>query len=443
MNYMGMMYKEGLGCVQDYEKAIEWFIKAGDGGYGNAWYNLGLMYKFGVGVEMDYEKSYAYFLKCAEAGLSGGMYGVGYLMYRGHGTPQNYEGAVEWLQKGADIGNPSCMYMLAVCIRNGYGIKKDIKQAKYWLGKSDSLGYKFANDELYASEAENENVNANFGLINEESSDSLKSFKKIGKNKHKIKINGKWNGTKITYDYSGKHILKAENFSLIMHKKGAYVYGDWHEGDSLKMAIEGTIADNALYFTKGNYSRQTRYKRRRNWNMKQGYFEAKIVNGKEVLAGNLEEFSPDLLEPGRPIYVQLEKEHEKKVEELSQDSLVADTTQEEQPDLKIAQVTGETDPFLEAAVESIFNEKPQMKVYPNPFSDLFSIEYTLSKPGKVNIYLYDMHGRLVMQFVNSTKAVGTYHHQQDAQNLANGTYLVNMTVNGIRIAKNQLIIKIN
>lgn len=453
MNYLGMMYKEGKGCGQSNAKAIEWFTAAGEKGFGKALYNLALMHKFGVDVKMDYEKAFECFLKSAEADYSGGMYGAGYMLYRGQGVEQNYENAVMLFKKGAEMGRPSCMYNLGVCYRNGYGIEKDIEKAKYWLVKADSTGYQFANDELNTPLAETNGISSNPSK-KEKSANRLKKFQSIKKNKQKIKLKGKWGGTKITYDFSGEHIIETEKISLDLFQDSVHVYGKWEENDSIKVDIEGTIADNSLHFAKGNYKKEGRYKREWDWQLQQGRFELQNINGRIVLCGNLVTFSPQMLEPGKPVYIELEKEPEKKTKVLQLDSLVANEQlameepgNQQNPEPVALEVT-ETYNTVEKAAstsdpESIIEEVPVLKVYPNPFSGIFNLEYTLHKPGKVNISLYDMHGRLVHVLINGNKPEGTFRLAHDGQNLANGTYLVRMVVVGAKTGKSQLIIKIN
>jgi TPR repeat protein len=50
MNRLGALYRDGLGVVQDYAEAREWFQKAADAGNANAMNNLGALYQNGQGV---------------------------------------------------------------------------------------------------------------------------------------------------------------------------------------------------------------------------------------------------------------------------------------------------------------------------------------------------------------------------------------------------------
>ena len=44
------MYQEGLGVLQDYKTALEWWTMSAEQGYVNAHYNLGVMYALAQGI---------------------------------------------------------------------------------------------------------------------------------------------------------------------------------------------------------------------------------------------------------------------------------------------------------------------------------------------------------------------------------------------------------
>ena len=86
-----MMYHNGRGVPQDYEKAIDWFTKSAE--QNNAWAqnNLGLMYKNGRGVPQDYEKAIDWYTKSAEQYFAWAQYNLGLMYHNGRGVPQDYE----------------------------------------------------------------------------------------------------------------------------------------------------------------------------------------------------------------------------------------------------------------------------------------------------------------------------------------------------------------
>ncbi|HLJ48233.1 MAG TPA: tetratricopeptide repeat protein [Bryobacteraceae bacterium] len=65
---IGLMYFDGKGVPQDFEKAVEWFRRAANQGYAKAQKNLGEMYYSGKGVKRDYVQAYVWLSVCAASG---------------------------------------------------------------------------------------------------------------------------------------------------------------------------------------------------------------------------------------------------------------------------------------------------------------------------------------------------------------------------------------
>ena len=65
---LGLLYYDGRGVPQDFERAVQWFEKSADQGYATAQRNLGELYFIGKGVKRDYQQSYKWFSICAAAG---------------------------------------------------------------------------------------------------------------------------------------------------------------------------------------------------------------------------------------------------------------------------------------------------------------------------------------------------------------------------------------
>jgi uncharacterized protein len=58
---IGLLFHEGKGFKQDYDKAMEWYLKAFKVGNGDAYNNIGVMYRDGLGVEKNLEIAYGLF----------------------------------------------------------------------------------------------------------------------------------------------------------------------------------------------------------------------------------------------------------------------------------------------------------------------------------------------------------------------------------------------
>lgn len=64
-NTLGEMYKDGHGVHQDYQAAMDWFLKAADQGLARAQFNIGDLYDYGHGVPEDFSKAMDWFLLAA------------------------------------------------------------------------------------------------------------------------------------------------------------------------------------------------------------------------------------------------------------------------------------------------------------------------------------------------------------------------------------------
>jgi hypothetical protein len=68
--------------------------------------------------------------------------------------------------------------------------------------------------------------------------------------------------------------------------------------------------------------------------------------------------------------------------------------------------------------------------YPNPFNPSTKIDYEIPADSKVQVIIYDISGKEVMQVVNEQQKAGFYTAQFNAGNLSSGTYFYKLTVNG-------------
>jgi TPR repeat protein len=65
---LALLFYDGRGVPQDFERAAKWFEKAADQGFTNAQRNLAELYFNGKGVKRDPVQSYKWFSLCAAAG---------------------------------------------------------------------------------------------------------------------------------------------------------------------------------------------------------------------------------------------------------------------------------------------------------------------------------------------------------------------------------------
>jgi hypothetical protein len=68
--------------------------------------------------------------------------------------------------------------------------------------------------------------------------------------------------------------------------------------------------------------------------------------------------------------------------------------------------------------------------YPNPFNPSTTIRFTVRTQSDVDIAVYDVMGRKVVQLVDRRFAAGEHRVEFDASNLPSGHYLVRMIAGG-------------
>ncbi|MDZ4182391.1 MAG: T9SS type A sorting domain-containing protein [Candidatus Cloacimonadaceae bacterium] len=79
--------------------------------------------------------------------------------------------------------------------------------------------------------------------------------------------------------------------------------------------------------------------------------------------------------------------------------------------------------------------------YPNPFNHRTSIHFTLAKPGKVLLSVYDIRGRKLATLVDESKAAGDHIFEWDAGNLASGIYFYRILSGGKSSTRKMILLK--
>ncbi|KAF9154485.1 hypothetical protein BG015_000772 [Linnemannia schmuckeri] len=76
---VGDMYRDDKGVPQDYQAAMDWYLKAAEQGHADSHYNIGVLYDYGRaqhwgaydydhGVSQDYTKAAEWYTKTADQG---------------------------------------------------------------------------------------------------------------------------------------------------------------------------------------------------------------------------------------------------------------------------------------------------------------------------------------------------------------------------------------
>ncbi|KAF9328213.1 hypothetical protein BGZ91_001103 [Linnemannia elongata] len=133
---VGVLYVYGLGVKQDYSTALIWYLKSADQGNAQAQSNIGLFYRFGQGVPLDYAEAMEWFLMAAGQGNTQAQSNIGLLYRFGQGVPLDYSKAMEWLLMAAGQGDADACIHIGNLYNDGLGVPQDFSQALEWYHKA-------------------------------------------------------------------------------------------------------------------------------------------------------------------------------------------------------------------------------------------------------------------------------------------------------------------
>lgn len=382
MNGLGLMYLRGHEITADSTKAIEWLTKAGEAGYVRAWQNLGLMYFYAhCGVKQDFEKAFHYFNTGVEAGGIGALYDAGYMLYKGLGCQQDYKKAMDYFIKGAGKEHAPCMYMLGLCFRNGYGTDMDEAEANYWLTEAEKHGYTLASEELEAEKPENSLKGTK--VLTQNTINVPTAFARTKAIQKEMVLNGIYQGILVTYDWSGQHIISETPLQLSLQTDGNQVQGEWIT-DTDTAWVNATLRNGILYFENTQIHSKDHYLPDKP--ILYQFTEAEVQAVASSLTGSIRMYSPQLMEPQRPMYISLYKVGANGIEEGNEN-------------------------------------RQNIKAYPNPFSNKLNLAFTLSETANAKLVIYDYSGRNVYMNGLGTLQAGEQRLSL-TPNLAQGVYIV-------------------
>lgn len=136
--YVGLMYDNGEGVVQDYrqvvthvQQAMTWYRKSANQGFAPAQTNLGILLETGGQVERNYKEAASWYRKAAEQGDSAAQFNLGLIYYAGRGDDiaPDYKEAASWLGKAAEQGNSAAQIGLGRMYEYGQSLPTDYVQA--------------------------------------------------------------------------------------------------------------------------------------------------------------------------------------------------------------------------------------------------------------------------------------------------------------------------
>ena len=106
------------------------------------------------------------------------------------------------------------------------------------------------------------------------------------------------------------------------------------------------------------------------------------------------------------------------------------------------QVSNYLDATLSVGDENLIVNNFDLKQnYPNPFNPSTTIEFNVKSDSKLNIKLFDVMGREVLDLANGFFKTGVYSIKLDGKNLNSGVYFYQLNVGSTKITKQMLLVK--
>jgi TPR repeat protein len=396
---LGIMYLTGKGVAQNDSLAMQYFLGAVERGNGYAakkiaWLNM----RNGHWASYeDWQKlarqAVRWLVKAVEFGYAEGYYSLGYAYFHGSGVEQDYKKAIEYFEPAAAAGHLNSSYMLGFCYINGYGVERNPDKCKVWMQSAADKGHpasinfldrmKKTDNHARMMINTDENYNQKIQFPNELDRRTPRQFKQFSNNVQKSgstnatcadvnTISGNWSGKLITYDWSGKNIIDEQKIELYLYESSGKLYGSWNDGQN-NIDIYAALSDTLWVFTSAKKGREQEELTlgRRSIALKFATFNYECNEEGEFLSGNLWRYRYQQMSFMPPSVMVLMKN--------TVPSAISGKEEENKQEIN----------FVEEILDS-----QSLIVYPNPFSDLLNLSFTLNKPVELTVTVYSQIGSI-------------------------------------------------
>jgi TPR repeat protein len=142
MTLLGELYANGLGVLQDDNKAAEWYQLAAKRGDREAMFALAMFRMAGRGGPVNREETARLFAAAAKLGHIAAAYNLALFYLEGQLFPQDFARAAQLFRAAAEAGSPEAQYALGTLYKEGRGVpKKDVNEAARWLAAASAADY--------------------------------------------------------------------------------------------------------------------------------------------------------------------------------------------------------------------------------------------------------------------------------------------------------------
>jgi len=130
------------------EQEREQWLRQGEAGDADGWFQLGLAYAAGDGVEANTAQAGMYYARAAELGHASAMNNLGIMFLNGDGVPQDQARAAKCFGASASLGEVNAMFNFGLAHENGWGVPVDLAEAIVWMERAAQAGHANAGDAL-------------------------------------------------------------------------------------------------------------------------------------------------------------------------------------------------------------------------------------------------------------------------------------------------------
>lgn len=86
-------------------------------------------------------------------------------------------------------------------------------------------------------------------------------------------------------------------------------------------------------------------------------------------------------------------------------------------------------------------ETVSIEAYPNPFNNVTTLSYTLTRNSRVSIRVYDLNGKLVETLMEGEQVIGAHDISWNGRSVSSGVYIVEVESNGIRALRKLVLMR--
>ena len=231
-------------------------------------------------------------------------------------------------------------------------------------------------------------------------------------------IGGTYTGYVLRYDWSGKYLISSKPIQLMLKSAAVTdaglndIEGTWQEKGETAVPLRARLSEDSVIFKQTHYEARYHYswKKAISYNFTSANLNLRQIGDSVYLSGNIKMFSPERNEPSKPIYLAL----------VRSDVIAASLTDS----IRALKDKGLKDSTGIAMIRGA-------KLYPNPFSTSFTVEFVLTQNSKVAIQLLNMSGVVVYKKPEELLQQGKYSIYLSPGRVAGGMYLLRLiTENG-------------